>query len=36
VLVQPVTLRELRKVVKRTLGATNNGQATDEPDSDLT
>jgi serine/threonine protein kinase len=36
VLVQPVTLRELRKVVKHTLGGTNNGQAADDPDSDLT
>lgn len=32
VLVQPVTLRELRKVIKRTLGATNNGEETDELD----
>jgi hypothetical protein len=34
--VQPVTLRELRKVVKHTLGATNNGQDVEGPDSDLT
>jgi serine/threonine protein kinase len=32
VLVQPVTLRELRKVVKRTLGASQNGQYADESD----
>ena len=36
VLVQPVTLRELRKVVKRTLGATNNGQEPDEPENEGT
>jgi DNA-binding response OmpR family regulator len=32
VVVQPVTLRELRKVVKRTLGASLNGQDVDESD----
>lgn len=30
VLVQPVTLRELRKVVKHTLGSTTNGEAAEE------
>ncbi len=32
VVVQPVTLRELRKVVKRTLGTSQNGQDVDESD----
>ncbi|MGE5195032.1 MAG: protein kinase domain-containing protein [Deltaproteobacteria bacterium] len=35
VLVQPVTLRELRKVVKRTLGAAGNGEETDESENGL-
>jgi len=30
--VQAVTLRELRKVIKRTLGATDNGEKTEGPD----
>jgi len=30
--VEPLTLRELRKVVKRTLGASLNGQDADESD----
>ncbi len=35
VLVQPVTLRELRKAIKRMLGTTSNGEATKGPDDEV-